>query len=259
MSTLITSPICYILVLLAAAYICRRRRKTRIALITAAVVFTLFFSIRPIYEQAEKAWCGEYSNLIPAGKTYDYGIVLGGYGEWDPDRNRPEFDKHADRLLEGIQLYHKGKIRKLIIASDSSNRQTDNPDETQGNPAAMRAYITRLGIPDSALILENTAKTTRENASTIKALLKKAPSPSGRAEEGLLITSAIHLPRALMTFQEEGIICDPYATDCIVSDPHQKNRWFPNLTVMRYWQSLLHEVIGYAYYKLRPTPSPSQS
>ena len=153
MSTLITSPICYILVLLAVAYICRRRRKTRIALITAAVVFTLFFSIRPIYEQAEKAWCGEYSNLIPAGKIYDYGIVLGGYGEWDPDRNRPEFDKQADRLLEGIQLYHKGKIRKLIIASDSSNRQTDNPDETQGNPAAMRAYITRLGIPDSALIL----------------------------------------------------------------------------------------------------------
>jgi len=252
MSTLITSPICYILVLLAVAYICRRRRKTRIALITAAVVFTLFFSIRPIYEQAEKVWCGEYSNLIPAGKTYDYGIVLGGYGEWDPDRNRPEFSYTIDRLLEGIQLYHKGKIRKLIIASDSSNRQTDNPDETQGNPAAMRAYITRLGIPDSALILENTAKTTRENASTIKALLKKSSSPSGRAREGLLITSAIHLPRALMTFQEEGIICDPYATDCIVRDPHQKNRWFPNLTIMRSWQSLLHEVIGYAYYKLSP-------
>ena len=68
MSTLITSPICYILVLLAVAYICRRRHKTRIALIAAAVVFTLFFSIRPIYEQAEKAWCGEYSNLIPAGQ-----------------------------------------------------------------------------------------------------------------------------------------------------------------------------------------------
>ena len=69
---------------------------------------------------------------------------------------------------------------------------------------------------------------------------------------GLLITSSIHMRRALMAFEQEGIHADPYVTDCIVKVKGKESRWLPSLHVIRDWQALLHEIIGYAYYK-RPT------
>jgi hypothetical protein len=58
--------------------------------------------------------------------------------------------------------------------------------------------------------------------------------------------------RALMAFEQEGIHADPYITDCIVKVKGKEDRWLPSLHVIRDWQALLHEIIGYAYYK-RPT------
>ena len=212
----------------------------------AIALILLVFMLRPVYEAVENWWCGEYPSEVPANKVYDYGIVLGGYGDWDYGRNRPEFGPFADRLLEGIQLYRKGNIRKLIIASDRSNRVSKKAGEVIGNPEGMRAYIARLGVTPTDIILENSALTTRENAETVKKLIKASSNPTI-----LLITSATHMPRALWTFRNEGITVDPYATDCIVSNPSKKNSWAPSIDVLSAWQSLFHEFIGSIYYRLR--------
>ncbi|MBR4388268.1 MAG: YdcF family protein, partial [Prevotella sp.] len=179
------------------------------------------------------------------GKVYHYGIVLGGFGEWDEERDRPDFSKHVDRLLEGIQLYHKGAIKKIILASDGSNRIPDDPDDQSGNPIGMRKYIERLGVAPSDLILENKATTTRENAQ----FLLEQFGDSLKNEHPLLITSAEHMRRAVMTFEQAGIPVDPYATDCIIKENEKNKKWF-SLTVMTNWQSLLHELLGYLYYRL---------
>jgi len=239
-----SSPFLYILLLLLAAYIFRHKRRARIAFLTTAVIFLLFFTSRPIYEYVFTKWTEDYTTEIKDGKVYHYGIVLGGFGSWDEERNRPEFGQRADRLLEGIQLYRKGKIKKLVIASDGSNRIPDDPDETKGNPVGMRAYIERFGVAPSDLILENKAATTRENAQTLSQLL----DPSLKKERPLIITSAEHLRRALMTFEQAGIPADGFATDCVVKEK-KKNKFLPSLSVMNDWKSLLHEFIGYLYYQ----------
>ena len=201
---------------------------------------------------------------------------MGGCSYWDWERNRPEFGGNVDRLTEGIQLYHKGIIRKLVIASDGSIIQREDTTKQSGNPQAMTDYLVRLGIPREDLILETKATTTHENAVYIKQLLKDPPQPSLLREgsqmcqtssaeldslpkqggEGwvtcLLITSSIHMRRALMAFEQEGIHADPFVTDCIVKVKGKEDRWLPSLHVIRDWQALLHEIIGYAYYK-RPT------
>ena len=275
MKILICSPLFYVFLLIVAAYLCRHRKRWKWTLVGLAVFASLFFSLEPIYEIAAKKWSEGYPWTVPAGKTYQYGIVLGGCSYWDWERNRPEFGGNVDRLTEGIQLYHKGIIRKLVIASDGSIIQRDDPTKQSGNPAAMTDYLIRFGIPREDLILETKATTTHENAVYIKQLLKDPPQPSLLREgsqmcqtssaeldslpkqggEGwvscLLITSSIHMRRALMAFEQEGIHADPYVTDCIIKVKGKEDRWLPSLHVIRDWQALLHEIIGYATYKLR--------
>ncbi len=279
MKILICSPLFYVFLLIVAAYLCRHHKRWKWTLAGLAVFASLFFSLEPIYEIAAKKWSEGYPWTVPAGKTYQYGIVLGGCSYWDWERNRPEFGGNVDRLTEGIQLYHKGIIRKLVIASDGSIIQREDPTKQSGNPAAMTDYLIRLGIPRQDIILETKATTTHENAVFIKSLLdehaKRAiqvssskfqvetPSLnrerlrvgelcSGMGGGGLLITSSIHMRRALMAFEQEGIHADPFVTDCIVKVKGKEDRWLPSLHVIRDWQALLHEIIGYAYYK-RPT------
>ena len=275
MKILICSPLFYVFLLIVAAYLCRHHKRWKWTLAGLAVFASLFFSLEPIYEIAAKKWSEGYPWTVPAGKTYQYGIVLGGCSYWDWERNRPEFGGNVDRLTEGIQLYHKGIIRKLVIASDGSIIQREDPTKQSGNPQAMTDYLIRFGIPREDLILETKATTTHENAVYIKQLLKDPPQPSLLREgsqmcqtssaeldslpkqggEGwvscLLITSSIHMRRALMAFEQEGIHADPYVTDCIVKVKGKEDRWLPSLHVIRDWQALLHEIIGYATYKLR--------
>ena len=285
MKILICSPLFYVFLLIVAAWLCRHRKRWKWTFAALALFFALFFSLEPIYEIAAKKWSEGYPWSVPKGKTYQYGIVLGGFSYWDWERNRPEFGGNVDRLTEGIQLYHKGIIRKLVIASDGSIIQREDPTKQSGNPAAMTDYLIRLGIPREDLILETKATTTHENAVFIKSLLdehakraiqvssskfqveppshskksslsREEPTVAGRREKQLggsllIITSSIHMRRALMAFEQEGIHADPYVTDCIVKVKGKEDRWLPSLHVIRDWQALLHEIIGYATYKLR--------
>ena len=266
MKLLICSPAFYVFLLIVAAWLCRHRKRWKWTFAALALFFVLFFSLEPIYEIAAKKWSEGYPWSVPKGNTYQYGIVLGGFSYWDWERNRPEFGGNADRLTEGIQLYRKGIIRKLVIASDGCIIQREDPTKQSGNPQAMTDYLVRLGIPRQDIILETKATTTHENAVFIKQLLdehaKRAiqvssskfqvETPSLReGGGGLLITTSTHMRRALMAFQQEGITADPYVTDCIVKVKGKEGYWLPSLHVIRDWQSLIHEFIGYAIYKIR--------
>ena len=213
---MITSPAFYLLLLLLAAYLLRRKQRTKNALLATAVAFALFFTCRPIYNLVSQLWSSGF----------------------------PTFSKHVDRLLEGIQLYHKGAIKTIILASDGSNRISDDPDDQSGNPIGMRKYIERLGVTPTDLILENKATTTRENAQ----FLLEQLGDSLKSARPLLITSAEHMRRAVMTFEQAGIPVDAYATDCIIKEKKPKSLF--SLTVMNNWPSLLHELLGYLYYRL---------
>ena len=256
MKILICSPAFYVFLLIVAAYLCRHHKRWKWTFAGLAVFFTFFFNMEPIYEIAAKKWSEGYPSTVEPGKTYQYGIVLGGCSYWDWERNRPEFGGNADRLTEGIQLYKKGIIRKLVIASDGSIIQREDTTKHSGNPKAMTDYLVRFGIPREDIILETKATTTHENAVFIKHLLNKHDTTNTQhltpiTQNILLITSSIHMRRSLMAFQQEGITAAPYVTDCIVKVKGKEGYWLPSLHVMQDWQALFHEIIGYIIYSLR--------
>jgi uncharacterized SAM-binding protein YcdF (DUF218 family) len=72
----------------------------------------------------------------------------------------------------------------------------------------MAIVLQDFGVPAQAMLLEETSRNTRENASFSTTLLK-----ARGVQHILLVTSALHMPRALALFTAQGLQADPAPTD----------------------------------------------
>ena len=244
LSSLVTNPTAYILTFVLLGFLLRKWKGIKRVMWGIAIILFLLFTNAPLHDTAYRQWFAEYDHPLPEGKTYRYGIVLGGYSNWDWERDRVEFSNIADRLLEGIRLYKLGRIEQLVLASDGSIIECENAVGMKGNPEGMTAFLKAMGMPEEDIILEIKAWNTQENATfTLELLgdsLKTVPS--------LLITSAVHMRRSIATFHRVGIPSDPYITDTPVKVGDQEPSWMPSLGVLVKWPELLHEWVGYVYY-----------
>lgn len=242
-ATLVTNPLTYILFFLVLGFLLRPKRWKRGCYIVSLVLFLLFTNAS-LLDWVSQKWYGVYDKPLPMGKTYEYGIVLGGYSDWDWKHERPEFSEIADRLLEGVQLHAKGTIQKLVIASDGSVIQRKEY-EISGNLQGMKAYLMNMGIPAEDLIIEPKANSTRENATLTLELIGE----NLRNKPSVIITSSIHVPRALLAFEQVGLHPDVYMTDLPTEIDKSTYSIVPSLSVINGWLALLHEMVGYVAYK----------
>lgn len=242
--SLFINPFFLILLFLFLGFIIKAKRWKR-GMYGVAIVLALLFTNASLLDYVSEKWYGEYDRPLPTGKTYEYGIVLGGYSFWDWERNRPEFSSIGDRLFESVQLHAKGVIRKIVLASDGSVYQVKGTED-EGNPKGMKAYLMNMGIPEEDIILETSANNTHENATMTLELigeeLKHIPS--------LLITSAIHTPRSVLAFNQVGLFPDVYMTDTPTQIEKNAYSIIPTLGVIYDWKALLHEMVGYVAYKV---------
>jgi len=177
--------------------------------------------------------------------TYDIGIVLGGMMSYDSQLDRLQFSKGVDRLLQAVQLYEDGIIKKILITSGSGSITYPELKESP----LLKRYLQTINIPDKDIIIETESKNTRENALFSTPLIKKA-APGGRY---LLITSAFHMRRSIGCFNRLGIKVTPYSADRYSGGPR---RWapdflfIPNPEAFEAWNILIHEIIGYCVYKV---------
>ena len=243
---LVTTPVTFILLPLLIGLIIKNRKWKR-GLYATAILLALIFTNTLLLKKAEEQWYKEYDRPLPEGKTYKYGIVLGGYSFWDWERNRPEFSEIADRLTEGIRLYKCGKIEKLVLASDGSIFQSKDGRGLQGNPQGMMKYLNELGIPKEDIIMETLANNTRENVTFTQKLLGKEMDTASV----VIITSAVHMKRSVNAFQAEGIYPDYYITDTWVDVKGQNVSFMPSVGTLAQWPELLHEWVEYAMYQWR--------
>lgn len=82
----------------------------------------------------------------------------------------------------------------------------------------MAEFLLLLGVPKSAISLEESSRNTRENAKFTLAQLEGAG-----VEKAILVTSALHMRRALGNFTNQTIIFIPMATDYEVR--MQASKW----------------------------------
>jgi SanA protein len=95
-----------------------------------------------------------------------------------------------DRILFAANLYRNGKVQTILMSGD---RRSDSYDE----PAAMRTYAIKLGVPEKAIILDNAGFRTYDTCYRAKNIF--------HLDEAILVTTDYHLPRALFLCNSLGI------------------------------------------------------
>jgi len=187
-----------------------------------------------------KGW--EYeTKSIDKLKTYEYGILLGGMSKYDSNNKLLSFGNNVDRLMQTIRLYKLKKIKKIFISGGSGNLLNQEFKEAY----YLRDYLIISGIPQEDILYEIKSRNTHENAVYTVAYLKET-----KGDDCLLITSAVHMKRALACFKEMGLTPDYYVTDrysCSRKFAFD-HLFIPNAETFALWDVLFHEYIGYFVY-----------
>jgi len=113
----------------------------------------------------------------------------------------------------------------------------------------VRDYLLQVGVPDSAIWVEDRSRNTLENAAFSKAIVDQR-MPGATC---LLITSGWHMPRALPCFERIGLHCAPFGTDFLAeTSGGNPFKWIePSWYALMKWELLTKEWIGYVVYSLR--------
>ncbi len=227
------------LIALAAALFGRRRLAAMIGVVS---VGWLWLWSTPVVSDALRGYMERQVPAKPVAEmpAADVIVVLGGAveGALLPWRPYPDLNSAADRVWHAARLYKAGKAPRILL----SGGRGPLPSYTGDEASAMALVLKDLGVPESALVFEKRSRTTSENASESAKLLSELG-----ARRVLLVTSALHMPRALRSFRIKGIEVIPASTDVqVVAHPAHFMRWMPDDLALRDSTMAIHEVLGLA-------------
>lgn len=232
----------WIFILFILTLILKNKKWSRRCLIYG-IAFLLFFSNSFIATEALRLWEYPLTEDKNLAETYDAGIVLGGgMVTIDTDYDRMTFHNNTDRMLQALRLYKDGKIKNIILSSGSGSMVYRDMLEA----SLLKRYFVNIDVPDSAIIIDSLSDNTHENAVNTAKILK-SKYPEGKF---LLITSSMHMRRAIGCFKHEGIEVTPFST-CLITGERELDFGHlivPNMEAIGQWDSLIHEVAGYIIY-----------
>jgi uncharacterized SAM-binding protein YcdF (DUF218 family) len=155
----------------------------------------------------------------------------------------PDLGSGADRIWHAARIYHAGKAPLLVLSGGHFAWMGERDVEAE----AMQGFLRDLGVPAEALLLEGRSGNTRENAVFSAELLRERG-----VQRILLVTSALHMRRALGTFRAVGLDAVPAATDFeVTSEPYHAVRWLPDAEALAAGTRALKEFLGWWVYRAR--------
>jgi uncharacterized SAM-binding protein YcdF (DUF218 family) len=137
-------------------------------------------------------------------------VLGGGLRAALPPRSGVEVNEAGDRLLSGIRLLREERAPLLLLSGGRVSFSGGDPAPAEAISA--RSLALELGVPADRLLLSDQARTTAEEARDLGRI--------GRSRDWstvLLVTSALHMPRALASFRRQsGLKVVPVACDYLL-------------------------------------------
>lgn len=240
----ILSPYTWIIILVLAAFLLKSekwRKRSRIA----SIVSLLLFSNTFLFKEVCRLW--EVPGIpIEQVSPKNIGILLGGMFEYNGDLKRLSARRGADRIWQALSLYKLGKIKYFLISGDNGYVFNNKFNEAK----QLRLNLIELGIPDSAIFIDSKSKNTYENAVQTKLILEQNKFNS---KDLILVTSGLHMKRALACFEHAKLSCTPFSTDLYTGPTRYYSMddfFIPDVSVLNDWHKLNKEIVGYFIYWL---------
>lgn len=172
-------------------------------------------------------------------------VLLGGGVQLQaPPRRMPDLNDAADRVWLAAELFHARKAPRLFVAGGQVFPQPGLLSEAEYH----LPLLVRMGVPRDAITLETSSENTAENAANIAAILR-----AQGIDNILLVTSAYHMPRSVLLFEQAGLKVEPAVCDIRVAalDLPWLLAVLPSENALATFQMALREWMGFAVYSAR--------
>jgi uncharacterized SAM-binding protein YcdF (DUF218 family) len=170
-------------------------------------------------------------------------VILGGSfnsGVDSKERNQVSLNNSAERLTKALEIYKKNP--KILILFSGYSKELKPQGWSESDMA--KKFFLDQGVKIDNLIFENQSRNTFENIKYSKDVIANYKGTWG------LITSANHMPRSFFTFKKQALILEPISVDYKTGT---RQMFWINFDIslgLSNWKIMLHELIGFVYYKV---------
>lgn len=193
---------------------------------------------------------GSLEQSFPPRPSYslpeaDVIIALGGgLSPVAPPRLMPDLDEAADRLWYAAELWHAGRAPRVVL---TGGNQPWLP-AARSAAADARRFVERLGVPAHAIGILGEPRNTYEEAVAVGELSRERGWNAA-----LLVSSALHLCRAMAVFRGQGVpvIAAPTDIEVVSRTARHPMRWLPEAGALDGTTEALREHLGFWLYRGR--------
>lgn len=221
-----------------------RWRRTAVCFVMAGLLWVLLWSLPVTSVLAGGYLERRYPQLEPAAYPQaDAIVVLGGHIQgnrhnWFEDYDR---DKVVSRESMAALLFQARRADLILLSGGA----LEGPVSDTAN---MARSLRALGIPTDSIVQETRSQNTLENARLTDETLR-----SLERQRVLLVTSALHMPRAMSAFagRPMEVTAAPLPAQIIWPDSRNKSVFAPDLHTLLASQTIIKEYAGLILYWIR--------
>lgn len=224
-----------------------RRHRLGRGLAAAGLILLVVPSLAPVANgllgPLERRYPAFDAVAAPGGVAYV--AVLGAAASWDedlPPGSRLSATALA-RLAEGIRIQRLFPGSRLIFSGWGGNQPRSTAE-------IMAAVAEGLGVETGAMVVLVEPRDTAEEARAVAEVVGEDPF--------VLVTSAAHMPRAMVLFGRLGLAPTPAPAAHVVRIPPVPRPWYriplPNAANLQKSGAAVHEYLGMAWARLSRQP-----
>ena len=225
----------------AAILVLRGRETIAWRIVLGVIGFCIVFGFgpggvwlaRPLEDRFTPARAFVPDNIVVLGAGIDPLVTA--------SRRSFALNDEGSRLTEAVILARRFRNARLIYTGGSGRVFGEKLDEA----TAARGFWLAMGVPASRIVIETRSRTTYENARNLRAMA----TPQGH---WLLVTSALHMPRAMGVFRRQGFAIAPWPVAYHTSGRMSELFEFTDAVSdgLRLTDLAFHEWLGLVFYRL---------
>jgi len=218
-----------------------RLKRTGVAVCVIAVLQLLSFSWYPVADLIATPLVERARTMAAEAPRDGYAaiLLLGGVGTPPPEGStqQVELSNAAGRVWLAARLYHAGLASRIIVSGGRS--PAVDGAALMSEAESIRPLLQDLGVPSDAILIESRSLNTHGNAQESRRLI-------GDQEKVALVTSALHVPRAMREMQAAGITAHPFPTQLRKTADGRApfQRWLPNTDALTLSTLAIKEWLG---------------